>query len=75
LEILGPYGSGLFNLPAIFWFERARSWFYALLGKADPGRVDYYTLMPITYAAILIFGAFTLLTAAANLINPISVPF
>jgi len=25
---------------AIFWFERARGWFYALLGKGDPGRVD-----------------------------------
>jgi membrane-associated protease RseP (regulator of RpoE activity) len=76
---------GLFNLLpmlpadgghiAIFWFERARGWFYALLGKDDPGRVDYYKLMPITYAAILIFGAFTLLTVAADLINPIILPF
>ncbi|GIH08827.1 Zn-dependent protease [Rhizocola hellebori] len=76
---------GLFNLLpmlpadgghiAIFWFERARAWFYALLGKGDPGRVDYYKLMPITYAAILIFGAFTVLTVAADLINPITLPF
>ena len=73
---------GLFNLLpmlpadgghiAIFWFERARGWFYVLLGKRDPGRVDYFKLMPITYAAILIFGAFTLLTVAADLINPIT---
>jgi membrane-associated protease RseP (regulator of RpoE activity) len=76
---------GLFNLLpmlpadgghiAIFWFERARGWIYALLGKGGPGRVDYDKLMPITYAAIFIFGAFTLLTVAADLINPITLPF
>ncbi len=76
---------GLFNLMpmlpadgghiAVFWFERARSWLYSLLGKADPGRVDYYKLWPVTYAAILVFGAFTLLTVAADLINPVTVPF
>jgi membrane-associated protease RseP (regulator of RpoE activity) len=75
---------GLFNLLpllpadgghiAIAWFERARSWIYARLGKDDPGRVDYYKLMPLTYAIILIFGAFTLLTVAADIINPISIP-
>lgn len=59
---------------AIAWFERVRSWIYARLGKADPGRVDYYKLMPLTYAIILIFGAFTLLTVAADIINPISLP-
>jgi Zn-dependent protease len=75
---------GLFNLLpllpadgghiAIAWFERARSWIYARLGKDDPGRVDYYKMMPLTYAIILIFGAFTLLTVAADIINPISIP-
>jgi len=59
---------------AIAWFEKVRSWIYARLGKADPGRVDYYKLMPVTYAIILIFGAFTLLTVAADIINPISLP-
>jgi membrane-associated protease RseP (regulator of RpoE activity) len=56
---------------AISWFERVRSWFYARIGKPDPGRVDYYKLMPITYAVILIFGGFTLLTVAADIVNPI----
>jgi membrane-associated protease RseP (regulator of RpoE activity) len=73
---------GLFNLLpllpldgghiAIAWFERVRSWLYARLGRADPGRVDYYKLMPVTYAVILIFGGFTLLTLAADIVNPIS---
>jgi membrane-associated protease RseP (regulator of RpoE activity) len=58
---------------AIAWFEKARSWVYARLGKPDPGRVDYMKLMPITYAVILLFGGFTLLTVAADIVNPISI--
>ncbi len=57
---------------AIAWYERARSWIYARLGKPDPGRVDYLKLMPVTYAVILIFGGFTLLTVAADIVNPIT---
>ncbi|MFE9690493.1 M50 family metallopeptidase [Micromonospora sp. NPDC005806] len=57
---------------AISWFERARSWVYARIGRPDPGRVDYLKLMPITYAVILIGGAFTLLTVTADVVNPIT---
>ncbi len=57
---------------AIAWFEKARSWLYARLGRPDPGRVDYLRLMPITYAVILIFGCFTLLTVAADIVNPVT---
>jgi len=74
---------GLFNLLpllpldgghiAIAWFERARSWLYARLRKPDPGRVDYYKLMPLTYMVIFIFGAFTLLTVTADIVNPITI--
>ncbi|RZU49723.1 RIP metalloprotease RseP [Krasilnikovia cinnamomea] len=58
---------------AIAWYERVRSWLFARLRKPDPGRVDYYKLMPVTYAVILIGGAFTLLTVTADIINPISI--
>ncbi|WP_117210017.1 M50 family metallopeptidase [Allorhizocola rhizosphaerae] len=74
---------GLFNLLpllpldgghiAIAWFEKVRSWIYARLRKPDPGRVDYYKLMPLTYTVILIFGAFTLLTVTADIVNPITI--
>jgi membrane-associated protease RseP (regulator of RpoE activity) len=57
---------------AIAWFERVRSWLYAKLGRPDPGRVDYMKLMPLTYAVILIGGAFTLLTVTADVVNPIT---
>jgi membrane-associated protease RseP (regulator of RpoE activity) len=74
---------GLFNLLpllpldgghiAIAWFEKVRSWIYLRLRKPDPGRVDYYKLMPLTYTVILIFGAFTLLTVTADIVNPITI--
>ncbi|MEU4426227.1 site-2 protease family protein [Actinoplanes sp. NPDC024001] len=73
---------GLFNLLpllpvdgghiAIAWFEAIRSRLYKLFRRPDPGRVDYYKLMPVTYAVILIGGAFTLLTVTADIINPIT---
>jgi membrane-associated protease RseP (regulator of RpoE activity) len=56
---------------AIFWFEKARAWLYARLGRPDPGRVDYYKLMPLTYAVILLMAGFFVLTIAADLVNPI----
>lgn len=75
---------GLFNLLpllpldgghiAIAWFEKVRSWIYARLHRPEPGRVDYMKLMPVTYVVILIFGGFTLLTVAADIINPITLP-
>jgi membrane-associated protease RseP (regulator of RpoE activity) len=58
---------------AIAWYERARSWFAARRGKADPGRVDYNKLLPLTYVVVLIFGGLTLLTLTAHIVNPISV--
>lgn len=73
---------GLFNLfpllpmdgghIAIAWFERVRSWLYARLGRADPGRVDYYKLTPLTLAVISIMGVFVLLTVTADVVNPIT---
>jgi membrane-associated protease RseP (regulator of RpoE activity) len=58
---------------AVAWFEKARSWLYARLGRDEPGRVNYLKLMPITYAVILVFGGFTVLTVAADIVNPITI--
>jgi membrane-associated protease RseP (regulator of RpoE activity) len=57
---------------AVAWFERVRSWLYRKIGRRDPGRVDYLKLMPVTYAVILVFGGFTLLTVAADIVNPVT---
>jgi len=60
---------------AIAWFEKARFWIYARLGRPDPGRVDYYKMMPLTYVVILVMAGFFLLTIAADIVNPIRLPF
>ena len=57
---------------AIIWFEKVRSWVYRLFRKPDPGRVDYMKLMPVTYAVILVFGAITVLTVGADIVNPVT---
>lgn len=72
---------GIFNLfpllpldgghVAIAWYERARSWLAARRGRPDPGRVDYNKLLPLTYLVILVFGGLTVLTLAADIVNPI----
>jgi membrane-associated protease RseP (regulator of RpoE activity) len=58
---------------AISWFEKVRSWLYAKIKRPDPGRVDYYKLMPLTYFVILVFGGFTLLAVTADIVNPITI--
>jgi membrane-associated protease RseP (regulator of RpoE activity) len=58
---------------AIAWYERARSWLAARRGLADPGRVDYNKLLPLTYLVILLFGGLTVLTLTADIVNPISI--
>lgn len=57
---------------AIAWYERGRSWLAARRGRPDPGRVDYNKLLPVTYVVILMFGGLTLLTLAADIVNPIT---
>lgn len=42
------------------------------LGRPDPGRVDYLKLAPLTLAVIAVFAGFTLLTVAADIVNPVT---
>lgn len=56
---------------AVIWFEKVRSWFAAKMGRADPGRVDYTKLLPITYVVIIAFGGISLLTIAVDIVNPV----
>jgi len=58
---------------AIAWYEKARSWLARKRRKPDPGRVDYYKLMPVTYVVIVIFGGFSVLTILADIVNPINI--
>jgi membrane-associated protease RseP (regulator of RpoE activity) len=58
---------------AIAWYEKVRSWFARRRRKPEPARVDYYKLMPLTYAVIVIFGGFSVLTILADIVNPINI--
>jgi membrane-associated protease RseP (regulator of RpoE activity) len=57
---------------AVAWYERVRSSLAARRGRPDPGRVDYNKLLPLTYLVILMFGGLTVLTLAADIVNPIT---
>jgi membrane-associated protease RseP (regulator of RpoE activity) len=58
---------------AISWYEKVRSWLAQRRHRPEPGRVDYMKLMPITYAVIVVFGGFSLLTILADIVNPINI--
>jgi membrane-associated protease RseP (regulator of RpoE activity) len=60
---------------AILLFERVRSFFARILGRVDPGRVDYAKLMPLTMLVVVIFGGISLLAILADIVNPIADPF
>jgi membrane-associated protease RseP (regulator of RpoE activity) len=57
---------------AIAWYERLRAMWARRRGRPDPGRVDYNKLLPLTYLVVLVFGGVSLLTIAADIVNPIN---
>ena len=60
---------------AVLLFEKIRSRLARALGRADPGRVDYAKLMPLTIFVIAVFGGISLLAILADIVNPINNPF
>ncbi|MEN3361666.1 MAG: hypothetical protein V7637_5648 [Mycobacteriales bacterium] len=60
---------------AILLFEKVRSRLARAVGRADPGRVDYAKLMPVTMLVIAVFGGISVLAILADIVNPIANPF
>lgn len=54
-------------------YERVRNGVRRLFGRAAAGPVDYYRLLPLTYAVVAVMGAFMVLTLTADIINPIKI--
>ncbi|MFT4087951.1 MAG: M50 family metallopeptidase [Gordonia sp. (in: high G+C Gram-positive bacteria)] len=54
-------------------YEKLRNTVRRWFGRAAAGPVDYYKLMPLTYAVVVVMGAFMVLTVTADIINPIRV--
>lgn len=73
---------GLFNLVpllpldgghmAIVGYEKGRDTVRRWFGRAPGGAIDYYKLLPITYAAVVVMAGFMVLTLTADIVNPIN---
>ncbi|NLG45611.1 RIP metalloprotease [Gordonia sp. (in: high G+C Gram-positive bacteria)] len=58
---------------AIALFEKARNTVRRWFGRSAAGPIDYYKLLPLTYAVVVVMGGFMLLTLTADIVNPIKV--
>ncbi|MEU4315018.1 M50 family metallopeptidase [Nocardia sp. NPDC024068] len=57
---------------AVVLYEKIRNTFRGWKGLAPGAPVDYLKLLPLTYVAVVIGGAYMLLTLAADIMNPIN---
>ncbi|AHD19403.1 site-2 protease family protein [Rhodococcus pyridinivorans] len=56
---------------AVAIYEKARNWLRGLRGLPVGPPVDYMKLLPLTYVAVVIGGAYMVLTLTADIVNPI----
>ncbi|UYP20552.1 site-2 protease family protein [Rhodococcus sp. Z13] len=56
---------------AVAIYERIRNWVRGLRGLPVGPPVDYMKLLPLTYVAVVVGGAFMVLTLTADIVNPI----
>ncbi|WP_063059667.1 M50 family metallopeptidase [Nocardia sienata] len=56
---------------AVVLYEKIRNTIRGWKGLAPGAPVDYLKLLPLTYVAVVVGGAYMLLTLAADIINPI----
>ncbi|ONM49366.1 M50 family metallopeptidase [Nocardia donostiensis] len=56
---------------AVVLYEKIRNMIRGRKGLAPGAPVDYLKLLPVTYAAVVIGGAYMMLTLVADIVNPI----
>ncbi|MFD6156688.1 M50 family metallopeptidase [Nocardia sp. NPDC060256] len=56
---------------AVVLYEKIRNTIRGWKGLAPGGPVDYLKLLPLTYVAVVIGGAYMVLTLVADIVNPI----
>lgn len=59
------------HVAVVIW-ERIRAWFARLLGRPDPGLVDYRRLIPVSFSVFLVLVAFGVMLILADIINPVN---
>jgi membrane-associated protease RseP (regulator of RpoE activity) len=74
---------GLFNLLpllpldgghiAVVIYERVRAWLARLLGRPDPGPVDYRRLVPVSVGVFALLVGLGLLLIMADIVNPVHI--
>jgi membrane-associated protease RseP (regulator of RpoE activity) len=57
---------------AVVLWEGVRARFVRLLGRPDPGLVDYRKLVPLSFGVFLILVVFGTLLIAADIVNPVN---
>jgi membrane-associated protease RseP (regulator of RpoE activity) len=60
------------HIAVVIW-ERIKAWFARLLGRPDPGLVDYRKLVPLSFSIFLVLVAFGTLLILADIVNPVNI--
>ena len=60
------------HVAVVIW-ERIKARIYRLLGRPDPGLVDYRKLVPLSFSIFLVLVAFGMLLILADIVNPVNI--
>ena len=58
---------------AVVLWERVRAWFAWLLGRPDPGMVDYRKLIPLSFGVFMVLVVFGTMLILADIVNPVNI--
>ncbi len=60
------------HVAVVIW-ERVKAWFARLLGRPDPGLVDYRKLVPLSFSIFLVLVVFGMMLILADIVNPVNI--
>jgi hypothetical protein len=58
---------------AVVIWERIKARFARLLGRPDPGWVDYRKLVPLSFSVFLVLVVFGMMLILADIVNPVNI--
>jgi membrane-associated protease RseP (regulator of RpoE activity) len=60
------------HIAVVLW-ERTKARLFRLIGRPDPGPVDYRKLIPLSFSIFLVLVAFGVMLMLADIINPVNI--
>ena len=60
------------HVAVVIW-ERIKAWFARLVGRPDPGLVDYRKLVPLSFSIFLVLVVFGMMLILADIVNPVNI--